>query len=297
MNKNVNMIFGGFANQFDVWVDILNLIENHHYIMRDDVKIRALFDNFGACTWNGGGYNFKKLFTYGEVQRISNYFNDRNIPIRLTMTNPMVEKRDLYDRYANMILSTCESDNNEVLVATDLMEDFIRSAYPKYKICRSIIKSEVEPCDVSNRYEMSVLRRKYNNNFEFLESIPENKRHKVEVLCNESCVEDCPRAYEHYRVHGIEQLNFCPNFHGKNSNCTMTHGRTLFRKHDLLDRYSYISPELIREKYIPLGYSNFKIAGRNNPVTLVEEFARYAIKPEYQEDFRCIILTPFCEVK
>lgn len=82
-------------------------------------------------------------------------------------------------------------------------------------------------------------------------------------------------------------MNFCPGHHGELSNCTQT-SRTDMRMHDLLERYSYISPEAIRNDYIPKGFNNFKIAGRNQLFMIVEEFSRYMIKPEYQQDFRCI---------
>ena len=61
---------------------------------------------------------------------------------------------------------------------------------------------------------------------------------------------------------------------------------TPFPNHDLLSRRTYISPEAIRNKYIPLGYNNFKISIRHNKAAIIENFAKYAIKPEYQQDFR-----------
>ena len=49
---------------------------------------------------------------------------------------------------------------------------------------------------------------------------------------------------------------------------------------------NYISPEDIINKYVPLGFSHFKISGRGDLARMIEEVVRYLIKEEYQEDVR-----------
>lgn len=284
-----NFIFGGFAEGFNVWRTIITTIEYYKFIVRDNVRIRALFDNFGACSWNGGGLSLCKVYKEVDVKDISAFYNSRGIPIRLTMTNPTLEKRDLYDRYANMILTTCENDINEVLVSSELVEEYIRNKYPKYKICRSIIASEKIPYDVNN-YEMTVMARRYNNNWEFLDKIPFEIRDKIEFLCNEWCIENCPRAYEHYRESGNCQKNFTNSSIG--AYCSFAEERGPFAHYSLTnnkDRHTYISPNAIFNDYSPKGFHNFKLANRNDMERTIEYFAEYMIRPEYQFDFRTII--------
>ena len=38
-----------------------------------------------------------------------------------------------------------------------------------------------------------------NNNWEYLETIPEDKRGKIEFLCTDPCPDNCPRIYTHYK--------------------------------------------------------------------------------------------------
>lgn len=284
--NNVNLIMGGFASHHNIWVNIIELLKKHPFIIEPDVTIRALFDNFGGCTWNCGATLFGRVALSPEIKSISEYYNSNNIPLRLTMTNPLIEESDLYDRYANMIMETCHNGFNEVLVSSSLLEEYIRDTYPNYKICRSIIASENIPYDASDKYEMSVLRRKYNNDWEFLESIPTDERRKIELLCNESCIEDCPRQYSHYGVYGKAQLAFDPTIKDIQCSHFLNGKRTAFQNYDLISRRSFISPEAMRKEYVTKGFTNFKLSGRLESWNIIENFARYVIKEEYQQDFR-----------
>ena len=46
---------------------------------------------------------------------------------------------------------------------------------------------------------------------------------------------------------------------------------------------THISPDALYNKYVPMGYNQFKIEGRTNPdISVLENFVYYMIKPEYQ---------------
>ena len=55
---------------------------------------------------------------------------------------------------------------------------------------------------------------------------------------------------------------------------------------------THISPDAIWEKYLPMGFRNFKIEGRSaNLFSLVKTYSYYFAKPEYKEDVELILLT------
>lgn len=61
--------------------------------------------------------------------------------------------------------------------------------------------------------------------------------------------------------------------------------------HTIQNYCTYISPEAIWEKYVPMGFSNFKIEGRTaNLFSLVETYCHYLVRPEYQGQARILLL-------
>ena len=197
-----------FFHHYNVNIKLLELIQNKPEMFYDDFKIGAVFGNFPNCTWNGGGHIVGKYTNYSEQLYISQMFNDYGVPLRLTMTNPILEQNDLYDRFSNYIMKNCENGFNQVLVANPILERYIRENYPKYPIVRSILAAENEYYDTSDKYFMTVLKKTKNNDLEYLKSI--EKKDKIEMLINETCPEDCPRAYSHYKDFAKKQLFITP---------------------------------------------------------------------------------------
>ena len=55
---------------------------------------------------------------------------------------------------------------------------------------------------------------------------------------------------------------------------------------------THISPDAIWEKYIPMGFEQFKIEGRTIELfNLVEHYMYYMIKPECRDEARLLFLT------
>jgi hypothetical protein len=193
-----------FYDLFHVNTKLLNLIKNEPQMFYDDFEIGAIFGNFPNCIWNGGSNIEGAHTSFADMTYIFNNFNTLGVPIRLTMTNPLIEKKHLQDSYANYIMQNCYNGINQVLVASPILEKYIRKNYPKYPIVKSIISSENIYYDDSDKYYMSVLRKHKNNDFNLLKSI--KNKNKIELLINETCEENCPRAYSHYSEHAKKQL-------------------------------------------------------------------------------------------
>ena len=195
----------GFIRHYNVNMKLLELIQSYPEMFYDDFKIGAVFGNFPNCTWNGGGYYFGEHYDIDDMIRISSEYNAYGVPLRLTMTNPLIEERDLYDRYGNYIMKNLNNGINQVLISSPILEAYIRDKYPEYPIVRSILATENIYYDDSDKYFMSVLRKHKNNDLEFLKSI--KNKEKIEMLITETCQENCPRTYEHYAAYAKKQLH------------------------------------------------------------------------------------------
>lgn len=119
-----------------VFIDIL---QRHAEYFREGVEIASVYGTFPPAIWNGGRMqegNCDRRF----VKSVVKAFNERNIPLRFTFTNPMLEKKHLNDDFCNMIMNVANNGMNEVIVASPLLEDYIRKNYPKYKITSSQVQ-------------------------------------------------------------------------------------------------------------------------------------------------------------
>lgn len=274
-----------FYYGFKVYETFFSLKEENPEIFQPNIEIEAIFGCFPNAIWNGGGFSFGPCFTAQQMNRIRAFYNDRGIPLRLTFTNPALEEHDLYDRYCNVIASIFHNELNEVLVSTDLMLKYIKTNYPKFKIVRSIIgRSEGKPYLISNDYKRSVLSRAENKNWELLDNIPFEDRGKIEILCDEICVPDCPFTYQHYLEHGIDQKFFSVMSSGCiNPDFVHRKNRKFYLK-SIQDAPNHLDYEDF-EEYMKKGYNHFKLSGRFDILKIAFEIANYFIKPEYRQDF------------
>ena len=59
----------------------------------------------------------------------------------------------------------------------------------------------------------------------------------------------------------------------------------------------HITPKDIYEKYVPMGFKNFKIEGRSLPYfSVLESYIYYLVKPEYKDEARLFMLLSKLEV-
>ena len=176
------------------------------------------------------------------------------------------------------------------LMVSDILEEYIRKNYPGFKInsstCKELKKLDSINAELEKDYQLVVLDYNLNNQFELLEQI--NHKDKCEILVNACCIPNCPRRAEHYCTIAKQQrivLQNRKNPTGKKIpvpgwHCEYGDHNSI---HTIRDYVTYVSPEAIWEKYVPMGYVNFKIEGRGLGSALVLEFLLYyMIKPEYQ---------------
>ena len=271
---------------------------------REGVEIASVYGTFPPAIWNGGRFQYGQC-DKGFIKQVIKEFNNRGIPLRFTFTNPVLEKKHVHDEYCNMIMHLADNGLNEVIVASPVLEDYIRKNYPSYKLTSSTCKRITDPDklyeEVDKDYHIVVIDYDLNNKFDVLEKIPDKE--KCELLVNACCNPGCRLRSEHYRSIGAEQLAYAEHLK-RNPN-----GEFDFRKAVKYKDYinedilrckcmsrsvfqikglsSHISPEDIWEKYIPMGFSQFKIEGRTIELfNLIEHYMYYMIKPECRDEAR-----------
>ncbi len=276
----------------------LAMFENSPEFFRDDIEIASFYGTFPPALWNGGRVMLgtcDKPFVKGIIK----YFNDKGIALRFTFTNPMIEEKHLDDKFCNMIMAMADNGKNGCIVASDILENYIRKNYPSFKItsstCKRITDEGTLSSELGKDYHLVVLDYDFNNRFDVLEKI-ENKE-KCEILVNPCCVPQCCNRSDHYKVIGLEQIAIAEHMRKNPANvpydsdrfarshseykaaleCKCEH-RSLYEIQDLP---THVTPDDIWNKYVPMGFSNFKIEGRTFDIfNLLEHYLYYMVKPE-----------------
>lgn len=271
---------------------LISMIKSHPEYFHDGLTVRSVFGTFPGTVWNGGRY-LGGSADMRTVDNIIKIFNDNGIPIRFTFTNPLVKKEHLGDGYCNQILRAANNGINEVIVMSPILEEYIRANYPKYPITSSTCK-QIEDMDgviaeLKKDYKYVVLDYNWNNKFDELEKIAPEYRGRCEILVNACCEPHCPRRGEHYRQIGENQIkaweynkiNLTKKpFDAPEFECPYMN-RGIY---DITGLETFVSPEDILEKYVPMGFSNFKIEGRTvDDINLLETYVYFMTKPEYRD--------------
>ena len=101
----------------------------------------------------------------------------------------------------------------------------------------------------------------------------------MEFLCNECCFYGCrdrKRCYE-----AVSRKNLGED--GPDHRCTAPGAGEGYRFSRAMENPGFIGAEEIRNVYLPMGFSDFKIEGRGLGSALVLEFLLYYMtRPEYQ---------------
>ena len=281
MNKNVYWHLPGFCFFKNLNQVLINMMKKYPNCFHEGYKIGSVYGTFPGAIWNGGrtvlGFTSKS-----DVDRILNLYNSHNIPVRFTWTNPLIEEKHLTDTLCNLIMRQANNGMNQVLVNTQVLEDYLRSNYPNFKYISSTTKrittQEKLMEELEKDYFMVVLDYDMNHNEDVLKQL-EPAAERVEILVDEICFPGCPKRSEHYNDEALKQLEFdvatsfrCPN---KQAERSFT---------DSMSRPSFISNTEIKD-YIARGFENFKLVGRGLPQQFVEDSYIYYLVKEDKQDF------------
>ncbi len=262
------------------------------------MKIASVFGAFPPSLWNGGR-NTVGVVDDEIIKQVTKAFNSRGVPLRFTFTNPLIEEKHLGDPFCNKVMRMCDNGLNEVIVMSPILEEYIRKNYPGYRItsstCKEIRSADELSAELEKDYHYVVLDYNWNNNFGFLETLPHKE--KCELLINACCVPNCPRRGEHYRSIGETQIKYAeymktPPMMRKPAHFEDFKCPSMLRHiYQITDLPTHISPDAIVEKYVPMGYNQFKIEGRTVPdIALAENYIYYMIRPEYKDTARLELL-------
>lgn len=257
---------------------------------RDGAKIGSVYGTFPSAIWNGGRNFLDGVSTKAEVEKVIKSYNAFKIPARFTFTNVLLEEKHLDDEYCNMIMKAGDNGLNQVLVNSQVLEDYIRKNYPKYKILSSTTKRILSLDhlieELNKDYFLVVLDYDFNHDEKVIEAL-KPYADRIEILVNETCQPHCPLRVSHYREISKAQLEHNPNIQFPCSDPAPD--KRTFK--GCMKRPSFMSNADIND-YVKMGYRNFKIVGRGEGAAFyIDSLIYYLAKDEYKDYIRNHIMT------
>lgn len=280
---SIKFALPGLYENFTINKIFIEYINQHPQIINENCCIGAVYGNFQYCIWDGGRiFSSYTHTTIEEIEEIKKFYEKYNIPLRFVFTNTKITEQDCLDRFCNLVLELCQNKNNEIVVNSEILKNYIQKQYPDYKLISSTTKCLLNTTDIiqelnNNDFELICLDYNLNHNLNLLKSLDSNQKKKTEFLINAICPPGCPSRKLHYDLNSYCSLNYGKNYPMipcelkenplfEGAKCKKTHLT-------LLD---------IKE-YYDLGFSNFKIEGRTFPaIGHLANCIYYLIKPEYQ---------------
>lgn len=279
MNK-IQFHLPGLFEKFYFYQNFIQILKNNSEKFYSDFEISSIYGAPLNALWNGGRYQYNQTAISEDF--ILKFLKINNISCSLIFSNSLLEEKHLSDTYCNSLLQKFNNENNSIVLASNILEIYIRKNFPNYKIISSTTKclnnEEDQLNELNKNYDIVVLDYNHNNNFDFLKQLP--NKHKCEFLINPVCIPRCQYRKQHYENISLQVLDpSIKPFKCKNATCRIFE----YTKNNPL----FISRDFIKNIYIPMGFKHFKIEGRlTSEENLLEILLYYLVKPEYQDEIR-----------
>jgi hypothetical protein len=273
----------GLFEFYELYRMFLPLFREHREYFYDWCEIGSIYGAPGDCLWGGGRVGFGDQ----RPEDVARLMREYGISSRLTFSNSLLREEHLADSKCNALCALFErngSAENGVILCSDLLLNYLRERYPGFYFVSSTTKVLTEFRQLEAELDREAFRYvvpdfRLNKAFDRLNALPDEKKRKVEFLCNECCRPDCPERKACYENVSRKSLGEACEDHV----CVSPDAGRGYRFSDAMKNPGFIGLHDIQSFYLPNGFSHFKIEGRSLGSAVVLEFLLYYMtKPEYQ---------------
>ncbi len=273
----------GLFEFIELYRAFLPLYREHREYFYDWCEIGSVYGAPADCLWGGGRVGFGE----DRPEEAAALMREYGISARLTFSNSLLRPEHLADPRCRSLCALFEKSGtvqNGVILSSDLLLDELRKNYPGFYFVSSTTKvltqfRQLEEELRREEFRFVVPDFRLNKAFDRLSALPEELKRKVEFLCNECCWFACPERKRCYENVSRKNLGEACADHV----CVSPTANRGYRFSDAMKNPGFIGVEDIQSRYLPQGFSHFKIEGRSLGSAVVLEFLLYYLtKPEYQ---------------
>lgn len=277
----------GLFEFYGLYRVFLPLFYEHRDYFYEWCDIGSIYGAPENCIWGGGRIEEGTQNPKDVLALLKEY----GISGRLTFSNSLLSGKHLSDSRCNAICRMFEESDgpeNGVIVHSELLLDYLRRTYPGLYFVSSTTKVLTEFPELLkelNREEFRYVVPDFRLNKKLKEwnTLSSAEKDKVEFLCNECCSFGCKDRKACYE--SVSRLNLGER--GEEHRCSAPDAEEGYVFSKAMKNPGFLSTEEIREEYLPMGFSNFKIEGRGLGSALILEFLLYYMtKPEHQLEVR-----------
>lgn len=307
----------GLFEFYELYKEFLPLYRKHREYFYDWCEIGSIYGAPADCVWGGGRVGFGEH----DPKEVLKLMQEYGISARLTFSNSLLTREHLPDKKCNELcrifdvgrdnerssgfgndkdIECCiDNDNdisginkrikvkecrNGIIIYSDLLLDYIKENYPGFYFVSSTTKVLTDFGEFENELNREDFRYvvpdfRLNKSFDKLKALSQHQKDKVEFLCNECCWFGCTDRKKCYETVSRKNLGEdCPEHY-----CVAPDSGQGYLFSKAMENPGFIGVDDIKNTYLPMGFSNFKIEGRGLGSAMILEFLLYYMtKPQYQ---------------
>lgn len=269
----------GLFEFYDLYKIFLPIFFENRHFFYDWCDIGSIYGAPADCLWGGGRVG------YGDnnADDVLKLMKEYDVSARLTFSNSLIREEHLSDKKCNRLCDMfCES-NNGIIIYSDLLLNYLKEKYPSFYFVSSTTKVITDKEELKNELDKNEYRYvvpdfRMNKSFDFLDSLTNVQKNKVEFLCNECCSFTCKDRKKCYESVSKKSLGIDAPEHV----CMSPNANEGYVFSKAMENKGFIGVSDIVNTYLPMGFSNFKIEGRSLGSALILEFLLYYLtKSEY----------------
>lgn len=273
----------GLFEFYGLYSEFLPLFREHREYFYDWCDIGSIYGAPADCVWGGGRVGFGE----NNPKEVLALMKEYGISARLTFSNSLLRTEHLSDKKCNDLCSMFGEKNgiqNGVIIHSDLLLEYLKNKYPEFYFVSSTTKVLTDFERLKNEINRDdflyvVPDFRLNKELDKLNRLSEKQKDKVEFLCNECCWFGCTDRKKCYET--VSRKNLGEKF--KEYRCVAPDAESGYKFSKAMTNPGFIGIDDIKNIYMPMGFSNFKIEGRSLGSALILEFLLYYMtKPEYQ---------------
>ena len=272
----------GLFEFYEFYRVFLPLFREQRTWFYDWCDIGSIYGAPADCLWGGGRTGYGD----DDPREVLSLLREYGISARLTFSNSLLREEHLSDNKCTglcALFNESETPRNGVIVHSELLLAYLRRRYPKLYFVSSTTKVLTDFRDFRKELEREefsyvVPDFRLNRRFDRLGMLPQAEKDKVEFLCNECCWFGCRERRACYEAVSRKNLGE-PAEHI----CTAPGASAGYRFSSAMENPGFLSVGAIRNVYLPMGFSNFKLEGRGLGSAMLLEFLLYYLtKPAYR---------------